>query len=102
MINLYLNNAMDIAQQGQDKRIAVFTEVPFEHPCMPGIGPISGNLDYLCSSVRSAYDVEELSRFAEIATPYFLIVEAKHAGTVGSRYSHGQLIAQLISLQYHN
>ena len=80
----------------------LFAQVPFEHPYMPGIGPISGHLDYLSSSVSLAYDIEEFPKFAEIATPHFLVVEAKQSSTLGNRSSHGQLVAQLISLQYRN
>jgi len=37
-------NAIDAARIHYRKRIALFVEVAVEHPNLPGIGPIGGNL----------------------------------------------------------
>ena len=103
MIHLYLTHALEIGEKLRTHPIAIFAEVPLEHPAMPGIGPIGGKLDFLCCSTFGVpYDDPDLAEFALIRSPHFLVIEAQQNATLGRKTSHAQLIAQLITLQYHD
>jgi hypothetical protein len=50
-IGIFLANAVFLARKYLEAGpIALFNEVPFEHDNLPGIGEISGNIDYLTSA----------------------------------------------------
>lgn len=82
--------------------IALFQEVNFEHPDLAGIGPIGGNLDFLSSNVVGTANVAKFSDFARPSRPHFLIVEAKRSTTVGTPNAQAQVLAQLLTLHYHD
>ena len=73
--------------------------MPFEHPQLPGVGYVGGNLDYLTSAVRGNVDVRERGDECRISTPYLLIIEAKKDTTIGVEGSIAQLYAQLLTLE---
>ena len=84
-------------------RIGLFSEVPFEHKDLPGIGHIGGSLDYLTSAYGGVKDAEKLPKaLIRLETPYLLVVEAKTTSTIGKDSSLYQLIAQLITVEYHD
>lgn len=101
-IGLFLINAVSIARDEKRQALALFSEVPFECPDLPGIGPISGSLDYVSSVViNTSLPVSE-TVFPQHGPPYFLVVEAKTSTTIGREGSRGQLIAQLLTIDYHD
>ena len=100
-IDLFLINAVSIAREKTKKPLALFSKVAFEYPDLPGIGPIGGSLDYVSSIVNATVPVSDTVR-AQHGPPYFLVVEAKTSSTIGRDASRGQLIAQLLTLDYHN
>lgn len=93
-------NAVDAARIRYRKNIALFAEVPVEHPDLPGIGHIGGNLDFLASTVAGDEDMRQDAEYALPERPYFIIVEAKKAVTLGQYSSKAQLLAELLTLQY--
>ena len=76
-------NAVDAARIRYRKNIALFAEVPVEHPDLPGIGHIGGNLDFLASTVAGDEDMRQDAEYALPEQPYFIVVEAKKAVTLG-------------------
>ena len=82
------------------KSLGLFAEVPVEHPDLPGIGAIGGNLDFLASNVAGDEDIREHGDVAIPQTPYFIVVEAKKSTTIGSHSSTAQLLAELLTLDY--
>ena len=54
-----------------------------EHPDLPGIGFISGALDYLCSSTGQNLPIKDFGDSAVPQRPHFIVVEAKRAITIG-------------------
>ena len=101
-IGLFLTNAVSIAKKMTKKPLALFSEVAFECPDLPGVGPIGGSLDYVSSIVKNAKVPVNKTMFPQHGPPYFLVVEAKTSTTIGREGSRGQLIAQLLTLDYHN
>ena len=101
-IGLFLVNAVAIARKKTNKPLALFSEVAFKCPNLPGVGPISGSLDYVSSMIANAKrSVSELV-FPQHGPPYFLVVEAKTSTTIGREGSRGQLMAQLLTLDYQD
>ena len=101
-IGLFLINAVSIARQEKKQALALFSEVPFECPDLPGIGPISGSLDYVTSIVKNTKRPVSQVKFPQHGPPYFLVIEAKTESSLGREGSRGQLIAQLLALDYHD
>jgi hypothetical protein len=93
-------NAVHTARIYYRKRIALFAEVPIEHPDLPGLGHIGGNLDFLASTVAGDVDMREEGESALPAQPYFIVVEAKKGGTLGQPSTKAQLLAELLTLEY--
>jgi hypothetical protein len=93
-------NAVDAARILYHKNIALFAGVPVEHPDLPGIGHIGGNLDFLASTVVGGVDMREEAEYALPEKPYFIVVESKKAVTLGQHSSKAQLLAELLTLQY--
>ena len=93
-------NAVDAARIRYHKNIALFAEVPVEHPNLPGVGHISGNLDFLASTVAGDEDMREDGEYALPDQPHFIVVEAKKAVTLSQHSSKAQLLAELLTLQY--
>jgi hypothetical protein len=98
---LYLNNTVYVAKtKFKHQSLALFSEVPFEHLPLPGVGYIGGNLNYLTSTVRGNVDVRERGDECRISTPYLLVnIEAKSDTTIGLEGSIAQLYAQLLTLE---
>lgn len=81
----------------------MFSEVPYDHDDLPGIGPIEGSLEYLTSSYAGVKEIGKCSNAqVRLKTPYLLVVEAKSASSIGRNASLYQLIAQLITVEYHD
>ena len=99
-IGLYLMNAVDAARIRYRKNIALFAEVPIEHPDLPGVGHIGGNLDFLASTVAGDEDMREDAQYALPEQPYFIVVEAKKGITLDQHSSKAQLLAELLTLEY--
>lgn len=93
-------NAVDAARSHYKKNIALFAEVPVEHPDLPGIGNIGGNLDFVASTVGGNEYIRYRSETAFPEHPYFIVVEAKKAVTLDARSSKAQLLAELLTLDY--
>ena len=82
------------------KSLAIFHEVNFSHPNLPGVGPITGPVDFL--SAKLAQNIP-LAKFPGVAVPLkslFVIVEAKKPDTLNSVSSNTQLLAQLLTAHY--
>ena len=93
---------MKIAQKmKKSPQIGLFQEVEIEYPDLPGIGPISGALDYLVSTT-SKLSLREFPAQATPRVPHFVVMEAKRHATVGEIPAQAQLLAQLLTLDYLN
>ena len=95
-------NAVDAARIRYRKNIALFAEVPVEHPDLPGIGHIGGNLDFLASTVAGDADMRAEAEYALPEQFYFIVVEAKKSITLDQHSSKAQLLAELLTLEYLN
>ena len=93
-------NAVYAARIHYRKNIGLFSEVPVEHPDLPGIGNIGGNLDFLASTVAGDADMREDGEYALPKKPYFIVVEAKKSATLGQYSSKAQLLAELLTLEF--
>jgi hypothetical protein len=78
--------------------IALFHEVPMEHPNLPGVGAISGSLDYLASATDVPTNLTFGSAIPD--NPRFIVVEAKRGSTLSDIQSEAQLLAQMLTLEY--
>jgi hypothetical protein len=101
-IGLFLTNAVSIARREKKLNLALFSKVLLECPDLPGVGAISGSLDYVTSIVKHTKRAVCNVKFPKHGPPYFLVIEAKTASPLGREGSRGQLIAQLLTLQYHD
>jgi hypothetical protein len=103
-IGIFLANAVYLARKHLNAgKIALFSEVPFVHDNLPGIGEIGGNLDYITSAYAGVKDNRILSGAqVRIKTPYLLVVEAKSNSAIGRFSSFYQLITQLITVEFHD
>ena len=103
-IGIFLANAVYLARKYLNAgRIALFSEVQFEHDNLPGIGEIGGNLDYITSAYAGVKDIGTLSNAqVRLKTPYLLVVEAKSSSTIGRFSTFYQLISQLVTVDYHD
>jgi hypothetical protein len=82
------------------KNIGLFSEVAVEHPDLPGIGHIGGNLDFLASTVAGDVDMRQDGEYALPKRPYLIVVEAKKSVTLGQYSSQAQLLAELLTLEF--
>jgi hypothetical protein len=103
-IDVVLMNAVFLARKYLEASpIALFNEVPFEHDNLSGIGEIGGNLDYLTSAYAEVKGIGKGSNAqVRLDTPYFLVMKAKSNLIIGRFSSYYQLIAQMITVDYHN
>jgi hypothetical protein len=103
VIGLMFANAIRLAKLHLNAgAITLFQEVKFEHSSLPGIGPISGSLDFLSSDVVGTANVAKYGDFAGPSHPHFLIVEAKKSTAVGTFNAQAQVLAQLLKLHYRD
>ena len=63
-------------------------------------GHIGGNLDFLASTVAGDEDMRQDGDYALPEKPYFIVVEAKKAATLGQYSSKAQLLAELLTLEF--
>jgi len=101
IISLFLNNAVQLAKGLGARHVALFAEVPVEHPNLPGVGPVSGALDFLVSSVRDKEDITMFGNSAIPESPKFVIIEAKSSSTLVDKSSYAQIWAQLLTVDYY-
>ena len=102
-IGIFLANAVYLARKHLNAgQIGLFSDVPFEHDNLPGIGEISGNLDYITSSYAGVKDIGTRAAPAILKTPYLLVTEAKTNSAIGKLSSLDQLIAQLVTVDYRD
>jgi hypothetical protein len=96
---MFLVNAVSLALKHRNiGKVALFSEI-FCDVEMPAIGRVVGSLDYLTSTYSGIDRVGKGPTSAlRIATPHFLVVEAKTPETIGIRSSIRQLLAQMIAL----
>ena len=93
-------NAVDAARIRYRKNIALFAEVSVEHPGLPGVGHIGGNLDFLASTVAGDEDMRQDGDYGLPEKPYFIVVEAKKGATLSQYSSKAQLLAELLTLEF--
>jgi hypothetical protein len=84
-------NAVDATRRFYHKNIALFAEVPVEHPDLPDVGHIGGNFDFL---VAGDADMHEDAKYALPERPYFIVVEAKKSTTLGPAFIEGSTSGQ--------
>ena len=80
----------------------MFQEVPFSHPNLPGIGPISGLVDYLSAALPQDIPLVITGGVANPVNPLFILVEAKRSQTLEDASSNAQLMAQLLTAQHQD
>jgi hypothetical protein len=103
IIGLMFANAIRLAKLHLEAgSIALFQDVNFEHPDLAGVGPIGGSLDFLSSNVIGTRNVAKYGDFARPSRPHLLIVEAKNSTNVGTTNALAQVLAQLLTLHYHD
>jgi len=83
-------------------RIGVFQKINFNHPHLPGLGPIGGSLDFLISKTAGAINLERGDNMVRHVTRYLFVVEAKQESTLKKSSPQIQLITQMITLEYHD
>ena len=99
IINVYVNYALQYASKHYDKaHVAAFYEVPVAHPDLPGVGPVSGNLDYMIAKVDGNKDPKKTKWLVPVQ-PYLTVIEAKKSSTL-SQNAQAQLVAQVLTLDY--
>lgn len=99
IINVYVNYALQYSSKHYDKaHIAAFYDVPVTHPNLPGVGPVSGYLDYMIAKVDGNKDPKK-NRWLVPVQPYLTVIEAKKSSTL-SQNAQAQLVAQMLTLDY--
>ena len=97
---MFLINAIKTLQKKKkNAHVTLFQEYNVSHPDLPGIGPITGALDFLSSTTQKL----SIRRFGDSHTPqipHFVVVEAKRASTLNETGLTAQLYAQLLTLDY--
>lgn len=71
-----------------------------EHPDIPGIGEVGGNLDFLVARVNGNRDPKKHGEQITATQPYLTVIETKKTDTVRELSSASQLLAQLISIHH--
>ena len=82
------------------KSLAIFQEVNFSHPNLPGVGPITGPVDFLSAKLAQNIPLAKFPGVAVPSKPLFVVVEAKKSDTLNSASSNTQLLAQLLTAHY--
>jgi hypothetical protein len=103
-IGIYLANAVFLARKHLAAgHIALFSEVPFQHDDLPGIGEVGGNLDYITSAYGGVKNIKaDVNPQVKLKIPYLLVVEAKSSSTIGRDSSFYQLLAQLVTVEHRD
>jgi hypothetical protein len=77
IINVYVNYALKYASKHYNKAHgAAFYEIPIAHPDLPGIGPVSGNLDYMIAKVDGNKDPRKHQQLVPVQ-PYLTVSKRK-------------------------
>lgn len=84
------------------KSLAMFQEVVFSHPNLPGIGPVSGPVDYVSAALPQDIPLAVTGGIASPVKPLFVLVEAKRSQTMDDVSSNAQLMAQLLTVQHED
>ena len=96
-------NAIELARAVLEAgNLALFSDIPFEHPDLPGICAIGGNLDFLSSRVLNTKMVRKRFRYATYSKPNLLVVEAKYGLTLTKPALMAQLVAQLLAVDFQD
>ncbi len=82
------------------RSLAMFSEVLFSYPDLPGIGPVSGPVDYITASLPLHIPLSRRGGRSSHSKPLFLVVETKKEQTIGDASSSAQLMAQLMTAHY--
>ena len=64
--------------------------------------PVGGALDYISSAVYQEMDVSLFGNQCLHSTPYFIVIEAKNDSTFTTIGAQAQLLAQLLTVDYHD
>ena len=80
----------------------MFSEVQFSYPDLPGIGPVSGPVDYITASLPLHIPLRRRGGRSPHSKPLFLVVEAKKEQTIRDASSSAQLMAQLMTAHYQD
>jgi hypothetical protein len=101
---MFLVNAIKALQKKKkNAHVALFQGYNINHPDLPGIGPISGALDFLSSTTQKLSIRKFGADGGAVFTPkvpHFVVVEAKRASTLNEIDLTTQLYAQLLTLDY--
>ena len=96
---MYVNYALQYSSKHYDKaHIATFYEVPVTHPDLPGVGPVSGFLDYMIAKVDGNKDPKN-NKWLVPVQPYLTVIGATKSSTL-SQNAQAQLVAQVITLDH--
>ena len=87
-------NAIEAADTEGSYHLGLFEEELIRHADLPGIGPISGPVDFLISGVVGNFSARKVP-----GTPYLIVPEAKSAAKYGISTSVAKLFAQMLILQ---
>jgi hypothetical protein len=82
------------------KSLAVFSDVAFQHPMLPGVGPVHVKFDYLISSVLGNVNVFERGDECKPGTPYLVVMKESKDPRIGIAGDVEQLYAQLLTLDH--
>lgn len=104
MIDIFLLFAIDGSREKYPhENNVIFHEEVLTHPNIPGLGQISGPVDYLIGpsalNLPINTPVPTSSNLLVPGNSVFLVVEAKKASTVADQESVAQVLAQLLALE---
>ena len=92
-------NALELSKQNLNVgNVTLFSEVPLEHPNMPGIGPLVGHLDFLSAAATDTESIHHYQSIPQMSESYLLVVDDKQTSPIGKNATQAQLLSQLITL----
>jgi len=77
---------------------AIFYEIAVDHPDMPGVGHVGGNLDYMLARVDGNKDLR-VHRIPVAKQPFLLVIEAKRKSALNAN-AIAQVVAEVLTLDY--
>ena len=78
--------------------MTVFYDSPIAHPNLPGIGPVSGSLDYIIAKVDGNKDPKQ-TKYLIPVQPYLTVMVAKKSSTLDQN-AQAQLVAQVLTMDH--